>query len=113
MPDLARQLRWMGALPLSYQSSLLRKDILESTQPVHSELDLIPHIDQNEIDRFANGTARDIADRIMRLDQQTYLADDLLVKSDRSTMAASLEARLPFLAFPLVEFAQRCLFSTR
>lgn len=106
LPDLARQLRWMGALPLSYQSSLLREDILENSQPVHSELDLIPHIDQNEIDRFANGTVRDIADRIMRLDQQTYLADDLLVKSDRSTMAASLEARLPFLAFPLVEFAQ-------
>ena len=42
---------------------------------------------------------------IMRLDLSTYLADDLLVKSDRASMAASLEIRLPFLAYQLVEFA--------
>lgn len=103
---LARQLRWMGALQLPMQSGLLRDDVINASVSVESELDLIPHIDKDEINNFANGNERDIADTIMRLDQQTYLADDLLVKSDRSTMAASLEARLPFLAFPLVEFAQ-------
>src|SRR6202044_3033556 len=48
---------------------------------------------------------KDILETIMRLDLSTYLADDLLVKSDRASMAASLEVRLPFLAYPLVEFA--------
>lgn len=104
--DLSRQLRWMGALPLEYQNTLLKSDLIKDSQRIGSELDLVSHLDLDEIDKFADGTSRDIADRIMRLDQKTYLADDLLVKSDRSTMAASLEARLPFLAFPLVEFAQ-------
>jgi len=41
----------------------------------------------------------------MVLDARGYLPDDLCVKTDRATMAASLEARLPFLALELAEFA--------
>lgn len=37
----------------------------------------------------------------------TYLPNDLLVKTDRSTMAASLEGRAPFLHRDLIEFAAR------
>jgi asparagine synthase (glutamine-hydrolysing) len=39
------------------------------------------------------------------LDFKTYLADDIMVKVDRMTMAASLEARAPLLDRQLVEFA--------
>ena len=35
----------------------------------------------------------------------SYLADDLLVKTDRCTMANSLEARSPFLDRELIEYA--------
>lgn len=41
----------------------------------------------------------------LRLDTLSYLPDDLLVKTDRCAMAASLEARAPFLAPDLVRFA--------
>ncbi len=42
---------------------------------------------------------------VMVMDALGYLPDDLCVKTDRATMAASLEARLPFLDHSVAEFA--------
>lgn len=55
----------------------------------------------------AEGAApvRDPALAVMLLDAQGYLPDDLCVKTDRATMACSLEARLPFLDHAIAEFA--------
>lgn len=41
------------------------------------------------------------------VDMKTWLVDDILNKVDRATMACSLEARVPFLAWDFVEFAMR------
>jgi asparagine synthase (glutamine-hydrolysing) len=44
-------------------------------------------------------------DRLLALNFQTYLPDDLLVKLDRTSMAHGLEVRSPFLDTHLLEFA--------
>lgn len=46
-------------------------------------------------------------DRLLKLNIDTYLVDDLLVKMDRTSMAHGLEVRAPFLDTELVEFAMR------
>lgn len=47
------------------------------------------------------------SERMMAVDTQTYLPQDILVKVDRAAMASSLETRLPFLDSRLIEFAWR------
>jgi asparagine synthase (glutamine-hydrolysing) len=46
-------------------------------------------------------------DRLLALNIDTYLVDDLLVKMDRMSMAHGLEVRSPFLDTTLLEFAVR------
>jgi len=55
-------------------------------------------------DRVAN--ANDL-NRMLYVDTKTWLPDDLLVKADKMTMAASVELRVPFLDHRLAEFAAR------
>jgi asparagine synthase (glutamine-hydrolysing) len=56
------------------------------------------------LDRFRESETDDWLDRILYVDINTYLPEDLLVKTDIATMAHSLEARVPFLDHPFMEF---------
>jgi asparagine synthase (glutamine-hydrolysing) len=47
----------------------------------------------------------DTLGKMLYVDTKTWLVDDLLVKADKMTMAASVELRVPFLDHRLVEFA--------
>jgi len=105
-PPISRHLKWMGGLPIGTHHELLTSDLMSrQTSPLTCEEELFGSNGYKRalMPEFTAG--QDILETIMRLDLSTYLADDLLVKSDRASMAASLEVRLPFLAFPLVEFA--------
>ena len=46
-----------------------------------------------------------VMDRYLTVDQNYYLPDDILYKTDRMSMAHSLEVRPPFLDHRIVEFA--------
>lgn len=93
-------------------NKLQRKDIYLQFAPEQSAVEdlrqrwAIPedyspywHFDEYLIDDLP------IVNRLRYLDLNTYLPGDILTKIDRVSMAVSLEARVPFLAREIVEFA--------
>ncbi len=56
---------------------------------------------------YSSTATEDIQRRMQYLDLKTWLVDDLLIKADRMTMGASLELRVPFLDYRLLEFSSR------
>jgi len=75
---------------------LLRPDFVASLAPVERLLSLSDERPLME-DRSA-------LSRLLHANFASYLADDLLVKTDRCTMANALEARSPFLDRELIEY---------
>jgi asparagine synthase (glutamine-hydrolysing) len=56
---------------------------------------------------FLDAPGEDGLNRMLSVDAQTQLADDLLLLTDKMSMAASLECRVPLLDHELVELAAR------
>jgi asparagine synthase (glutamine-hydrolysing) len=67
-----------------------------------------PHSNGNGLRRLVEDLgipAGGVLDRYLTVDQNYYLPDDILYKTDRMSMAHSLEVRPPFLDHRIVEFA--------
>ncbi len=61
-----------------------------------------------EIERiYETVKGSDTLAQMLFLDTKTWLVEDLLLKADKMTMAASIELRTPFLDHHLVEFSRR------
>jgi asparagine synthase (glutamine-hydrolysing) len=83
---------WNGTFSQEELNTLTRKPLPDSLADVVGSLRRLPTVDD------------DLAPYLW-LDQKYYLADDILVKSDRMSMAHSVEVRPAFLDHRLVEFA--------
>lgn len=57
--------------------------------------------------QYEAARSTDPLQQMLAVYQKDWLVEDLLMKADKATMAASLEARTPFLDYRLVEWANR------
>lgn len=85
---------WNGTFSDGEKQSLLKRPLPVAFHGLLDKVDDLPR------------TSDDLA-HFLWFDQNYYLADDILVKSDRMSMAHSVEVRPPFLDHRIVEFAAR------
>jgi asparagine synthase (glutamine-hydrolysing) len=94
MPPGRAHLYWNGTFTDDEKQSLLNRRSSGALQKIIAELRSLPPTDD------------DLAPYLW-LDQRYFLADDILTKSDRMSMAHSVEVRPPFLDHRVVEFAAK------
>jgi asparagine synthase (glutamine-hydrolysing) len=94
LPLLERYLRWNAYFPDGLEG-LLQPELVAGFDP--------DTLLESFRASFAAGRGSTLA-RLLQLNFETYLLDDLLVKMDRMSMAHALEARSPFLDTAVVEF---------
>ena len=91
-----RDLIWIGSFTDKEKKKLFRPEILQSLSNVN-EFDILDRYEQEV-------KGRPFLEKAVYLYLKTYLLDDILVKTDRASMFASLEVRAPFLDYQLVDF---------
>jgi len=93
---VARHHVWFGSFTPEEQEQLLTRDALAETDG-----DIYRHARE----MMEECAEPDLLKRMQNLDTRLYLAEDILTKVDRASMAVSLEVRAPFLDPRVAEFA--------
>ncbi len=93
---VARHHSWFGSFSVERQNDLLTRDVLENSSG---------DIYKGARDLLKTTDARNEIERMQFLDMNFYMAEDILTKVDRASMAVSLEVRAPFLDPRVAEFA--------
>ncbi|MFQ6084061.1 MAG: asparagine synthase (glutamine-hydrolyzing) [Candidatus Aminicenantia bacterium] len=99
-PERLRHFRWMMFLTLKEKEKLYSPYFVNQLKNLGELLERAPLKEY-----FEKIKGLDEINSELYLDLKTYLADDILVKVDRMSMATSLETRVPLLDHKLVEFA--------
>jgi asparagine synthase (glutamine-hydrolysing) len=90
-----------------YARAFMDRDYARYCEQVSAEYVGNDHARELVEARMAQDGATDPVDRALRLDTTVMLIDDPVKRVDNMTMAAGLEARVPFLDHELVELAAR------
>ncbi len=97
-PDL-QHVRWMIFLSEAEKNMLYSRDLMKQLNPAEY-YDFIRGY-------FKAMSACSPLDQQQFVDIKTYMVDDILVKVDRMSMATSLEARVPFIDYRVVEYTTK------
>jgi asparagine synthase (glutamine-hydrolysing) len=90
-----------------YASAFFDRDHAEYLEAVSARFQCEDHARAFVRGHFSQPGASSPIDKAMRLDALVMLVEDPVKRVDNNTMAASLEARVPFLDHEVVEFAAR------
>jgi asparagine synthase (glutamine-hydrolysing) len=101
LPLVERYLRWNGYFADGLDE-LLRPELHDAAARAHVLASYTGPLDRAR--QVAPGERASTLSRLLQLNFETYLLDDLNVKMDRMSMAHALETRSPFLDTALVEF---------
>ena len=92
-PTAERHSRWMGSFASEERTAVLSREVLS---------ELGSHGRRDDVDDIF---ASDPLNQVLLMDMRLYLENDILVKLDRASMLASLEARVPLLNNDFVDYA--------
>ena len=101
------KIRKLGNLLSQQSESHMYRSLLSALQHPDAYLAAPVGLPSRIDDLLRESESLPLLDRMMLVDQRTYLADDLLAKVDRASMAVSLEARVPILDHRVVHLAWR------